>query len=286
MHTSIKIFYPNFETIDLHKCQLFILFSQNAPVIYTIFHNTWNRFICLDFVEVRQTEDFFSCLRKERHLEVRQFKEKYVIYDTPYTTLVPKELWHRELGPSILDLFALSAQTKIPLVDYLASASAYNNYAVSKKQHLSVMKALDNFHYYHIATLLHKAEEEQAASGEAGSVRIHFFTNHFWICAQKEGKVLLIKRCNSLIPEEVAYTIFSISKSFQLPLEHTPVYVKGMIHTEAGGALYETLNKFVQHLHFETLPQSFDYYSGILDFPKHYFSGIFHVALRIFLAHT
>jgi hypothetical protein len=104
----------------------------------------------------------------------------------------------------------------------------------------------------------------------------HFYTEHLTILLRKKGQLQIIQNFDFTTPEDVAYQLLNVCRSFEVAANAATLVVSGMIDTNSN--LYNELYKYFLKIDFAALPVNFNYTSKIKEHPAHYFSHLFATA--------
>jgi Protein of unknown function (DUF3822) len=105
-----------------------------------------------------------------------------------------------------------------------------------------------------------------------------FYPNSFSIMLRKNGHLQVIQNFEFIAPEDVAYHLLNVCRSFDAAPQ-TTLFLSGMI--DANSNLYNELYKYFLNIELATLPGNFNYADEINGQPAHYFSHLFATALCV-----
>jgi hypothetical protein len=93
----------------------------------------------------------------------------------------------------------------------------------------------------------------------------------------KKGQIQIMQQYNYKTPEDVAYYLLQICKSFEVLINEVTLSLSGLIDKDS--VLFQEIFKYFLHIQFETLPEDFVYSQDfITNYPAHYFSNLFSIA--------
>lgn len=103
-----------------------------------------------------------------------------------------------------------------------------------------------------------------------------FSTGQLKVLLIREGKLQVMQSYSYKIPEDAAYHLLNLCKTFEININEIVVSLSGMI--DASSVLYNELFKYFLQLQFDTLPKQYQYPEEIHQQPAHYFSHLFAIA--------
>jgi hypothetical protein len=112
--------------------------------------------------------------------------------------------------------------------------------------------------------------------GEGSQVYCIFNTGQLTLLLQKEGKLQAMQNFSYKTPEDAAYHLLNLCRSFETGVKDVTVHLTGMI--DAASALYAELYKYFLNIFFEALPEEYEYPEKVRKHPSHYFSHLFAIA--------
>lgn len=286
MHSgsTIRVFHPNFDTVYAKDCTFFAILSENS-VFYTVFHNLWNRFLGVENLSFEGVEDFFEYWHATHKNDIKEFKRHYVIYDTPYNSVLPKEMLDDEIAMNFLDIYHLSNKKYVPLKDYIRNNDSYNLYAIPRDLHLSMLRNMGiNLNFWHISSLLCKERGfvNKNLPSQVSIIKLSFLSDGFWVLIEKNRELLFCQYFQVNNSKEIGYILMHLCHTYQIIVEKTELVING-IFDEEKDELMPILKGFLKQITLDSLPRAFDYEQGILAYPTHYFSLLFHLYVCVLL---
>lgn len=280
---KIRVFHPNFDTVYAKDCTFFAILSKNS-VFYTVFHNRWNRFLGVENLFFDKIEEFFVYWQSTHKNDIKEFKRHYIAYDTPYNSLLPKNMLDDEIAMNFLDIYHLSNKEYVPLKDYIRNNDSYNLYAIPRELHLSMLGDMGiDLNFWHISTLLYNERLFNTdALTHSNIIKISFLNSGFWILIEKNGIILFTQYFGIKDSKEIGYILMHLCHTYQVIVEQTEVIING-IFDEENDELMDILKGFLKLITLDSLPRAFDYEQGILNFPTHYFSLLFRLYVCVLL---
>ncbi len=242
----------------------YIIMDNNACIALATFH----------FKNGATDEDAANNIHqvvKDQPVLQQQFKEVHIIYGYPQSVLVPQQLFNPDENKAMLELVFGDFKETAIRTDYIYRHQLHNVYSAPAMIDTVVNRYFEAANYTHLFSLL----PDVIKSGESHLYCI-FHTGQLTVLLQKEGKLQVIQNYSYKIPDDVAYHLLNVCRSFEVNVQDITVHLSGMI--DVASALYSELYKYFPHLFFEALPEEFEYPENISKYPAHYFSHLFAIA--------
>lgn len=283
LNRKIRVFHPNFDAVYAKDCMFFAILSKDS-IFYTVFHNRWNRFLGVENFFFNRIEEFFDSWKSTNKNDIKDFKRHYIIYNTPYNSLLPKYMFDDEIAENFLDIYNLSDKEYIIIKDYIRDNDCYNLYAIQRELQLSILNDLgSSLNFWHISSLLHKERILNVDNRlQPNIIKLSFLNNGFWILIEKNNVILFNQYFSIKDFKEIGYIFVHLCHTYQIIIDKTELVING-IFDEDKDELMPILKVFLRQITLDNLPKAFDYEQGILNFPTHYFSLLFRLYICVLL---
>jgi hypothetical protein len=110
-------------------------------------------------------------------------------------------------------------------------------------------------------------------------VKVFFYPEKIVVMIFKSGKLQLIQTFSYQDSKDIAYHLLNCCRQLNLSQEQTLFELSGLI--EQNSTLFEELNKYFLHLHFENIEDSIKMTDELKEFPRHYFSSLLKMAICV-----
>lgn len=246
---------------------------SNNHLAYTVYQSEENKvlhslssdsyFDLFDF-----TEQEFQRLLEDESLFGFTFKEHEVCINTPYFTLVPKELFDPLAIEAVLrfniDLPSTPLQyDAVPV----KNTNYYLLYALPKELISAYRRKFPNVHFRcSLAKLIANLRAQNAGDNATicwyneGELHIIDFKN-------KELQLCNAFTCNS--PEDVVYFVLNAFRQLEYNHENRPLILMGGISQES--EMYSLLRQYVKEITFLKRSPKLNYSEAVSAIPSHYF---------------
>lgn len=202
------------------------------------------------------------------------FKKVHIIYAYPMQVLVPQSYFKSELQKDMLALLNGNAEDVIIKNDFMSRHQLHNVYSVPRQVNATIDYLFSADYTTHQYSLLPDVLKE-----DGDHLYCIFNTHYFTVMLIKIGALQVIQRFDYKAPEDVAYYLLHLCESFDVPPADIKIHLNGLI--DASSNLYSELAKYFLYLQFEKLPDNYIYPEAFRDYPEHFFSHLFAVALCV-----
>ena len=275
VNPSFNIQQPDIETSD---AQLFIeagptgvsfviLTADNcfsAVVIYSFPQGTGTASITAHLKQIFDQEKFFS----------RPFKKINIIWTFPESILVPHELVNTDSNESLLTLIYGDVNSGVNKTDFLFRNNIHNVYRIPSTVIAVLPQALQYVNQTHQYSLL-----PELVNKSGNRLFVIFYNNSLTLLLSKDGNLQVIQHYTYQNADDAAYHLLNVCENFDSAIADTILQLSGMIDTASN--LYTTLYKYFLHIELFGLPENASYTEAIKNYPAHYFSYLFALAICV-----
>lgn len=221
--------------------------------------------------ELQMTEKVKEILQLDDLLQ-KPFAKTHIIWSYPESILVPPNLVNGNSNNEMLDLVYGDAQKGVIKSDFLYKHNLHNIYRIPETVRECVEAKFPYATQTHQYSLLVNREMN---SGE-DELFVVFYTNSLILMLCKEGRLQVVQNFAFSSPEDTAYHLLNVCKSFDVQPNKVILHISGMIDEKSN--LYAAIYKYFLHIEFDRLPGDYTYAEEIKDHPPHFFSHFFSLA--------
>jgi len=221
----------------------------------------------------QQAEELVSILKQEKMLS-GSYKKTDIIWAFPESILVPNEFMNSETGSAMLNLVYGDLDAGPVRSDFMFKQNIHDLYRVPAELAAFVSAQFPLAYQTHQYSLL-----PELAGQEGNMLCVIFYNNRFTAMLQKGGKLQLIQHFCYREPDDAAYHLLNICRSFEADADSLELRLYGMVDSSSG--LYSALYKYFLNIHLEPLPENAVYAEAIKEQPPHFFSHLFRLALCV-----
>ena len=214
---------------------------------------------------------FIHEVTAEQPILLQKFNKVFVIYGYAQAVLVPHRFFTGNDNKAMLDLVFGDSRESVISTDFMYQHSIHNVYSVPAIIHSVMLRYFASATFTHLFSLL-----PQVINGGGTHLYCIFNEGQLTLLLQKEGKLQAMQNYSYKTPDDAAYQLLNLCRSFETDINSTTVHLSGMI--DAASSLYAELYKYFGNLFFEALPEEFEYPEKINKYPSHYFSHLFAIA--------
>ncbi len=258
-------------TTDLHHSEnnLFALIGANR-LFYFI--TSCNQEVLVQYSQPLDKEALVSVFEKDSYLN-RAFKSVNIGILSPYSTLVPNLIYKEEAATSYLEnSFRLPHQHYL-LIDNLPSLQCQNVFLASIPIYNFFQKKFENGVFFHAATPLLIAWQEQAVQHQKPTVFINVIGDEFQIAAYNRDKLLLFNTFQYKSAKDFMYYALLVFDQLNLEVEQTMLLLSGEImqHSE----IYKLLYRYIREIRFLSRTTSYQFDKQFEQQPEHFNFGLY-----------
>ncbi|MEP7255916.1 MAG: DUF3822 family protein [Ferruginibacter sp.] len=220
--------------------------------------------------EPKQCEKIKEILLHDELLQ-KPFAKTHIIWSYPESILVPPNLVDAENNNDMLNLVYGDAPKGVIKSDFLYKHNLHNVYRVPETVRESVEAKFPYATQTHQYSLLVNRE-----TNGGDELFVVFYTSSLTLMLLKEGHLQVIQNFAFSSPEDTAYHLLNVCKSFDVQPNKVILHISGMIDEKSN--LYAAIYKYFLHIEFDKLPGNYTYAEEIKDHPPHFFSHLFALA--------
>jgi hypothetical protein len=221
--------------------------------------------------ELQAAEKMKEILQDDELLQ-KSFAKTHIIWSYPESILVPPNLVNTESNTEMLDLVYGNAQKAVIKSDFLYKHNLHNIYRTPE----SVREALEAKFPYAIQTHQYSLLANREMNSGEDELFVVFYSNSLTLMLCKEGQLQVIQNFAFSSPEDTAYHLLNVCRSFDVEPNKVKLHINGMIDERSN--LYAAIYKYFLHIEFDKLPGNYTYAEEIKAHPAHFFSHLFALA--------
>ncbi|MEP7142170.1 MAG: DUF3822 family protein [Ferruginibacter sp.] len=260
--------------IDTSSADLYLEINAQG-LFYIILNNS----ICVALViyhfktgiSDETTAEYIHQVIADQPVLQQDFNTIHIIYGYTPSILVPGQFINDKDNNAMLDLVYGDVSERVTRADFMEKHAIYNVYGIPTVIEMVIAHYFGSAVYTHLFSLL-----PDVVKDPGNHLYCIFSTGQLKTLLIKEGKLQITQNYSYKTPEDVAYHLLNICKSFGVNANNTVVHLSGMI--DANSPLYNELYTYFLQLQFEGLPEQYQYPEDINQYPAHYFSHLFAIA--------
>jgi len=211
--------------------------------------------------EILQTENLLT----------RQYAKTHIFWSFPESILVPGGLVNDDKNNEMLNLVYGDLNTGVTKSDFLYKHNLHNIYRVPEPVHELFTAYLPYATQTHQYTTMVNRE-----MSDGNHLYAVFYGSSLTLMLCKQDKLQVIQNFVYDNPEDTAYHLLNVCKSFDVQPNKVTLHISGLVDEKSN--LYAAIYKYFLLIEFDSLPGNFSYYDEIEEHPPHFFTHLFALA--------
>ncbi len=196
------------------------------------------------------------------------YSKTYIFWSFPESILVPSGLVNADNNNEMLNLVFGDLKKEVPKTDFLYKHNLHNIYRVPETIHESFVTKLPYATQTHQYSTMVNREMH-----EGNNLYAVFYSNSLTLMLCIEGKLQVVQNFAYDNPEDTAYHLLNVCKSFAIQPNKVTLSISGLIDEKSN--LYAAIYKYFLLINFESLSHDFSYIDEIEEHPPHFFNHLF-----------
>ncbi|MCO5241012.1 MAG: DUF3822 family protein [Chitinophagaceae bacterium] len=278
MNVAYQIQVPVSEMKDAAQCNLYVEVAADH-LLFGILDNNKHEFIALQYVNLDKYNAFNHCKELIYHNEwlARSYNKVTVVYYFPESLLVPEPLLDSGLNKSSFDLVYGDLNKGELLSDHLPGWNMYNIYRVPAVLHQLLGTHFPKGHFFHAYTLLLKRKAQTIGEAEGDEATLIFYPNKLLFALYRDGDLQIIQTFEYETAVDVAYHLLNACRWFEVDCGQVVLCISGLLDDQS--SVFSELQKYFMHIKLDDRPADFTYNETFNEYPRHFFSSLFNIAL-------
>lgn len=197
------------------------------------------------------------------------FAKTHIIWSYPESILVPPNLVDAGNNHEMLNLVYGDAGGAVIKTDFLYKHNLHNIYRIPEP----VREAVEAKFPYAMQTHQYSLLVNREMNNGEDELFVIFYSNSLTLMLCKGGRLQVIQNFAFSSPEDTAYHLLNVCRSFDVLPAKVKLHISGMIDERSN--LYTAIYKYFLTIEFDSLPGNYTYAEEIKDQPPHFFSHLF-----------
>jgi len=202
----------------------------------------------------------------------KPYTKTNIIWAFPESILLPPGLVNSDNHGDMLNLVYGDAKKGDLKSDFLYKHNLHNIYRVPGK----IARAFESKFPYASQTHQYSLLVNREMNTAEDELFVVFYTNSLTLMLCKEGRLQVIQGFSFDSPEDTAYHLLNVCKSFDVQPNKVKLHISGMIDEKSN--LFTAIYKYFLNIEFDPLPGDYIYAGEIKEYPPHFFSHFFAIA--------
>ena len=208
----------------------------------------------------------------EQPILQQRFNTVHVTYGFSPFVLVPHQFMNGTDNHAMLELVYGKSNERVIRADFMYRHAIHIIYGIPKSLDAVIRQYFELAQCTHLFSIL-----PDVVNAEGNHLYCIFNTGQIKVVLMKEGKLQLMQNYSYNTPGDAAFHLLTICKNFEVDVNGCKVHVSGMI--DESSALFAELYKYFLQIQLDFLPEKFQYPEEINQYPPHYFSHLFSIAV-------
>lgn len=221
--------------------------------------------------EQQLTETILEIL-KNNELFQKPFSKTHIIWAFPQSIILPPGLVNSDNNADMLNLVYGDARKAISMSDFLYKHNLHHIYRIPEK----VAESFTSKFPYAAQTHQYSLVVNREMNNAEDELFVVFYTHSLTLMLCREGRLQVIQNFTFDSPEDTAYQMLNVCKSFDVQPNKVKLHISGMIDENSN--LYSAIYKYFLYIEFDKLPGDHIYAEEIKEYPPHFFSHLFLLA--------
>lgn len=251
------------------------LFVEAGPMgISFVILNTGNFFQAVviyafsDKMNPGQVQEEIHAILQQEPILKKQYRKTHIFWAWPESILVPPEFMNEEKSNEMLDLVYGDAKKSTIKTDFLYKHNLHNIYRVPE----AIRESFDDVLPYASQTHQYSLIVNREMHG-GDELFVVFYTNSLTLMLCKENQLQVVQNFSFSSPEDTAYHLLHVCRSFYVQPTAVKLILSGMIDKKSN--LFNAIYKYFLNIEFDSLPSGYTYVEDIKIYPPHFFSHLF-----------
>ena len=275
MHPTFQIVPQSSRVLQYEQCRLIIDAGQNHFSFAVQLIDT-NEFVALEYYQFKvDKQDELRQLLLTHNLLQQQYGAVQVFYNNANGLLIPDRYYQEDHTSQWLELVNGDLHEELPLQDNIAEMEVKHVYSVSPGLHEELVRKypMASFSHFNTGWLKKKFKHQQKAT----LMEVVLYPSHIIVSLWKQDQLHIIQCYEYDTPEDVAWWLLNIAYQWEMSPSELPVVVSGLVEIQS--PMYSEIKKYFLEVELDTRPSVFQYDFSFDNYPQHFFSPIFSLAL-------
>ena len=204
------------------------------------------------------------------------FSDVLINYSFPESVMTPSPCYNYDDGKKILQLIYGDEKETTVLSEHLSEWHLFNVYEVPKNVHSWISMQFHSGKYWHYYTSSLMSFD---AAPQDDVMLVDFKTGQFSVIVIKSGQLQLVQTYAYTETSDVLYYLLKICSTFSISQRKVKLVLSGLIERQS--SLYKELYSYFVDVSFKANPQLVNLPFSFRQYPEHFFSSLFNLAVCV-----
>lgn len=275
VHPTFQISPQQTRSLQFDQCRL-IIDAGNNHFCFAVQIIDTKEFVGLEYYQFKENQqDGLSQLLSNHTLLQMNYAGVSIFYHGAGGLLIPDLFFSPEHVGEWLEKVNGDLHGGFPMLDKVAEINARHVYGSISGLHEMLAEKFPNASFSHFNTGWIKKKFKQLQLPTV--LEVALYPSHIVVALWKEEQLQLIQHYEYDTPEDVAWWLLNLSNQWGLDQENLPILISGLVETQS--PMYAEVQKYFLQVTLDTRPAGFQYDFAFDNYPQHFFSPIFSLAL-------
>lgn len=279
---KIQIVHPTFQispqqtrSLQYDQCKL-VIDAGNNHFCFAVQILDTREFVGLEYYQFKSgQEDEIAQLLANHTVLQMNYASVDVYYHGQGGLLIPDLFYTEEHAGEWQEAVNGDLHNGFTMMDTVPEIRAHHVYSSISGMHEMIAAKFTNASFSHFNTGWIKKKFKW--EGTPNCMELVLYPSHIIVALWKDDQLLLIQHYDYDTPEDVAWWLLNLTGQWGLSQEELPVIISGLVETQS--PMYTEIQKYFLNVELDTRPASFQYDFAFDNYPQHFFSPIFSLAL-------
>ena len=275
VHPTFQISPQQTRSLQFDQCRL-IIDAGNNHFCFAVQIIDTKEFVGLEYYQFKENQqDGLSQLLSNHTLLQMNYAGVSIFYHGAGGLLIPDLFFSPEHAGEWLEKVNGDLHGGFPMLDKVAEINARHVYGSISGLHEMLAEKFPNASFSHFNTGWIKKKFKQLQLPTV--LEVALYPSHIVVALWKEEQLQLIQHYEYDTPEDVAWWLLNLSNQWGFDQENLPILISGLVETQS--PMYAEVQKYFLQVTLDTRPAGFQYDFAFDNYPQHFFSPIFSLAL-------
>lgn len=275
VHPTFQITPQQTRTLQFDQCRL-IIDAGNNHFCFAVQIIDTKEFVGLEYYQFKEHhQEGVSQLLANHTLLQMNYAIVNIFYHGAGGLLIPDLFFSPDHAGEWLEKVNGDLHGGFPMLDHVPEIKARHVYGSISGMHEMLAEKFPNASFLHFNTGWIKKKFKQ--SHVPTVMELALYPSHIVVALWKDEQLQLIQHYEYDTPEDVAWWLLNLNNQFELNQETLPILISGLVETQS--PMYAEVQKYFMQVELDTRPEEFQYDFAFDNYPQHFFSPIFSLAL-------
>jgi hypothetical protein len=275
VHPTFQVTPQQTRTLQFDQCRL-IIDAGNNHFCFVVQIIDTKEFVGLEYYQFKEHhQEGISQLLTNHTLLQMNYAIVNIFYHGAGGLLIPDVFFSSDHAGEWLEKVNGDLHGGFPMLDDVPEIKARYVYGSIEGIHEMLAEKFPNASFSHFNTGWIKKKFRKTQMPTV--MELALYPSHMVVALWKDEQLQLIQHYEYDTPEDVAWWLLNLNNQWELNQETLPILISGLVETQS--PMYAEVKKYFMQVELDTRPVEFQYDFAFDNYPQHFFSPIFFLAL-------